>query len=455
MRSSKAAIIGGEQVRTAPFPERKTMGAAEKAAVLEVMDSDVLSAFVGGAGAYFGGGEKVREFEARWADSYGFQHAVSVNSWTSGLIAAIGACGVGPGDEVICSPYTMSASATCAMFYGGIPVFADVQPHSWNLDPKSIEARITPRTKAIVVVHIFGYPADMDEILAIAKRHNLRVIEDAAQAPGATYKGEPVGAIGDLGGFSLNFHKHIHTGEGGMIVTNDDDLALRCRLIRNHGENSAEPFGLEDWTNVIGQNYRLTELQAAIGLCQLDRLPGYLERRRELAAHLHLRIAGIDGLSSDPVTEDRTHAHYVFGMRYDADSVGLSRSLFRRAVAAELPAPHNVEATPLTEGYIKPLYFSRVYQERIGLKGHFPWSMNPDVEYDYAAGLCPVAERMYEHELLLTFLVREPCTKSDVDDFADALEKVVANADAIRAAMGDDEPEAILTPVDAASQNAP
>ncbi|MEI6414533.1 MAG: DegT/DnrJ/EryC1/StrS family aminotransferase, partial [Pseudomonadota bacterium] len=158
---SLPAILGGSPVRTQPFPSRRTMGAEERAAVLEVMDSDVLSAFIGGAGPLFLGGPKIRAFEQAWAERYGFRHAVSVNSWTSGLVMAIGAVGIEPGDEVICSPYTMSASATCALFYGGIPVFADIDPDTCCLDPKSVATRITERTRAIVVVHLFGHPADM------------------------------------------------------------------------------------------------------------------------------------------------------------------------------------------------------------------------------------------------------------------------------------------------------
>jgi dTDP-4-amino-4,6-dideoxygalactose transaminase len=169
----------------------------------------------------------------------------------------------------------MSASATAVLFYGGIPIFADLDRDRYTLDPLSVESCITPRTKAIMVVHLFGYPADMDAIMAIAKKYRLMVIEDAAQAPGVLYKGRPVGAIGDVGGFSLNFHKHIHTGEGGLLVTNNDEIALRCRLIRNHGENATEAYGVEDISNTIGSNYRFTELQAAIGIALRPTLTGY------------------------------------------------------------------------------------------------------------------------------------------------------------------------------------
>ena len=431
------------------------MGEEEKRAVLEIMESDVLSAFLGGPGPFFGGGAKVQEFERVWAERYGFRHAVSVNSLTSGLVAAIGAVGIEPGDEVICSPYTMSASATCALFYGGIPVFADIDPVTFCLDPISIAARITPRTRAIVVVHLFGHPADMNPILEIARRHNLRVIEDAAQAPGVMYQGKPIGALGDIGGFSLNFHKHIHTGEGGMMVTQDDDLATRSRLIRNHGENVAEQLGVADISNTIGGNYRLTELQAAIGLEQFKRLAGYLTTRQQLAAHLNERLGRIPGLIPPETAPGCTHAFYVYGIKYSAEKIGLSRSLFTKAVLAELPAPQGFEATALVEGYVKPLYFSPVYQRQIAIgRRGFPFTFNSGIRYNYDAGLCPVAERMYREEMLLCPLVREPLTLADMDDFANAVEKVTQNAATIAGAFPDEaNTTEVFTPVAAVQRS--
>jgi len=451
----KPAILGGEPVRRRPFAKRRTMGEAEKKAVLEVLDGDVLSAFIGGAGKFFLGGERVRAFERDWAERYGFRHAISVNSWTSGLVTAIGAIGIEPGDEVICPPYTMSASATCALFYGGIPVFADIDPNTFCLDPRSVEKGITPRTKAIMVVHLFGHPADMDGICAVAKRHGLRVIEDAAQAPGVIYRGRPVGAIGDLGGFSLNFHKHIHTGEGGMIVTNDDALARRCQLIRNHGENVAGDLSGADLANIIGGNYRLSEIQAAIGIEQLKRLDGYLAARTELATHLGTRLAKLPGLEVQAAPDaGSTHAYYVYPIKYHAAEAGLSRHAFVKAVLAEFPTPDGFESTPLTEGYVKPLYLTPIYQQRIAIgKKGFPFNCNPAVRYDYSPGLCPVAEQMYEQEMLLSPLVREPLTIADMDDLADAIEKVLANAPALAAALDSDGGlRGIFTPVGAANE---
>ena len=372
---TKPAILGGPPVRTKPFPLRVTMGPEEKRAVLEVMDSDVLSGFIGGPGAHFLGGAKVREFEACWARRFDVKHAISVNSCTTGLMTAVAAVGVRPGDEVICSPYTMSASATSALFYGGIPVFADVCEDSFCLDPRSVERLISERTKAIIVVHIFGRAAEMEEICAIARHRGVRVIEDAAQAPGATYCGRPVGGIGDLGVFSLNFHKHIHTGEGGVIVTNDDELAHRCQLVRNHGENLLDDEPAADISNLIGANYRLTELQAAIGVAQLARLDGYLEHRQALAQHLGRRLAALPGIVVGPSPAGDVHAYYVYPFRFDAEQAGLPRSAFVRAVVAELPSAAGFESTPLAEGYVRPLYLARIYQEAKAFGDRFPFTL--------------------------------------------------------------------------------
>ena len=422
------AIKGGQRLREQPLPARRTMGEAEKQAVIDVMDSGELSGFFGSPGPQWLGGEKVQQFERKWADNYGYKHAISVNSWTTGLTTAVGAMGIGPGDEVIVSPYTMSASATAILFYGGIPVFADIDPDTFNITAATIEPRITPRTKAIMVVHIFGQTAEMEAIMALARKHNLKVIEDGAQSPGVKYKGKPICGFGDIGGFSLNYHKHIHTGEGGMLVTNDDQVALRCQLIRNHGENLVEVQPIEDLTNMLGSNYRLTELQAAIGVAQLDRLDGYVAHRQRLAAHFGKQLAGIPGLTPAKVAEGAEHAYYLYPVRYDASVTGISRKAFVQAVNAELPPVKVWEQTGFIEGYIKPLYLAPLYQKKIAMgRSGFPWNANSGVEYNYSKGICPVVERMYDHELIYTPLMREPLTESDIDDFVAAIKKVLAN----------------------------
>lgn len=431
---TQLAIKGGQRLREQPLPARRTMGEVEKQAVIDVMDSGELSGFFGSPGPQWLGGPKVREFEDKWASTYGFKHAISVNSWTTGLMTAVGAIGIEPGDEVIVSPYTMSASATSILFYGGIPMFADIDPDTFNITAATIESRITPRTRAIMVVHIFGQAADMDPIMALAKKHNLKVIEDGAQCPGIKYKGRPVGTIGDIGGFSLNYHKHIHTGEGGMLVTNDNELALRCQLIRNHAENLIEFQNVEDLSNMLGSNYRLTELQAAIGCVQLDRVQGYLAHRQRLAAHFGRQLATIDGLTPAEVADGAEHAYYLYPVKFDASKVGISRSDFVKAVNAELPPPTIWEQNGFVEAYVKPLYLAPMYQKKIALgsKG-FPWTINAGVNYDYSKGICPVVERMHFEELIYTPLMREPLTEADIDDFVTIIKKVLANKDQLKA----------------------
>ena len=290
------AINGGKKLRTNPFPAYNTIGKEEEEATLRVLRSGKLSTYLGTWHDDFFGGTEVQALERAWEKFFNVKHAISVNSATSGLYAAVGAAGIGPGDEVIVSAYTMSASATAALVYGAIPVFADIEEEYYCLDVNSIESKITPRTKAIIVVDIFGQVYDVEAINTLAKKHRLTVIEDAAQAPGAMYKNEYAGTFGDMGIFSLNYHKHIHSGEGGIIVTNDDTLADRLRLIRNHAEAVLSARGIKDkdeLVNMIGFNYRMTEIEAAIAHEQLKKLPSLLEERIKNTDYLNDALSKI------------------------------------------------------------------------------------------------------------------------------------------------------------------
>jgi perosamine synthetase len=290
------AVLGGARTIKNAFKPYSSIGKEEQDAALRVLESGVLSQYLGVWHEDFYGGPEVRRFEQAWAEHFNVQFAVAVNSATSGLISALGAVGVEPGDEVIVSPWTMCASATSTLVWNAIPVFAYIEPETFNLDPESIEANITSRTKAIVVPDIIGHAADLDAIMSIAKKHMLKVIEDAAQAPGAIYKGKYVGTVADIGVFSLNYHKHIHTGEGGVCVTNDPNFAERIQLIRNHAEAVVEGKGVTDLTNLIGFNFRLGEIEAAIGTEQLKKLPSIINKMQRVADTLiewSRRLGGI------------------------------------------------------------------------------------------------------------------------------------------------------------------
>jgi perosamine synthetase len=418
------ALHGGTPVRTKLFPRHNTIGEEEKRAVHEVLEGGVLSQFLGTWHQHFYGGPQVRRLEEDWARSIGAQHAIAVNSNTSGLIAAVGAAGLGPGEEVIVSPYTMTASALAPLIYGAVPVFADVEPEHFCLDPAKVAAAITPRTRAIIVVHIFGQPAAMDEILALARQYRLTVIEDCAQSPSATLNDRPLGVLGDMGVFSLNYHKHIHTGEGGIVTTNDSRLAERLQLIRNHGEAVVEAKGVTEVQNTFGYNFRMTEIEAAIGREQLKKLPDLISRRLGNVSYLNERLTGFPGLRPAPVRAGARHVYYVHPLLFDQATVGVSRSDFIKALRAELPLAEGreEEGSLVGGGYVRPLYLQPLYQQR----AHACSFNCPRYEgaVSYQPGLCPVTETLHFQSLITHEFIFPGMTEADLDDVGDAFTKV-------------------------------
>jgi perosamine synthetase len=386
---AQLAINGGEPVIKQPLPAYNSIGKEEMAAVNQVMNSGRLSQFVGAWGEDFNGGPFIQEFEQAWTQQFKVPHAITVNSATSGLFAAMGAIGISPGDEVIVPPYTMSATVMAPLIYGGIPVFADIEDQTFCLDVEQVKAKINPRTKAIIAVNLFGHPAKLSELKSIADKHGIWLIEDNAQSPLATENGQYAGTIGHIGVFSLNYHKHIHTGEGGVIVTRDDKLALRLRMIRNHGENAIEASNVTDLTNLVGFNYRKTELGAAIGKAQLSQIDHHVGKREALAKLLSEGIAGLPGLIPPAVRDNCRHVYYLLAIRYDEKLLGISRLIFSKALAAE--------GFPNVVGYVKPLYLLPLFQKRIAIGSNgFPFSLSSAT---YNKGLCPVVERLHEKEL--------------------------------------------------------
>jgi perosamine synthetase len=422
MRST-LALAGGPKTITQEFEPYRSIGEEEVQAAAEVVRSGVLSRFIGAWNPDFYGGPRVREFEAAWAAHFRARHAVSVNSATSGLIAALGAVGVEPGDEVIVSPWTMSASATSILVWNAIPVFADIEGDFFGLDPHAVEAAVTARTRAIVVPDIFGHAACLDEIMAIARRYNLRVIEDAAQAPNAIYRGSYAGTVADVGVFSLNYHKHIHTGEGGVCVTNDPLLAERMQLIRNHAEAVASGRVLDDLSNMVGFNFRMTEIEAAIGIEQLRKLERLTAERRRAAERLREGLRGLPGLRAPPVGPDCTHVYYVFGMIVDPESTGVSRDLIVRALQAE--------GVPALTGAYANIHLLPIFQRRIAYgRSGFPWTSHEyGGQVDYRKGTCPMAEELQAVSYMGIEMCAHRYDDAEIDQVITAFRKVFASLD--------------------------
>lgn len=414
----RLALLGGPKVIQTTFKRYNPIGAEEVEAAKQVIESGVLSQFLGTWHEDFYGGPKVREFERACTAYFSVKHAITVNSATSGLIAAVGAIGIEPGDEVIVSPWTMCASATAILHWNAIPVFADIDPETFNLDPKSVEANITPYTKAIMAVDIFGHSVDMDALMAIAAKHGLKVISDAAQAPGAFYKDKYAGTLAHVGSYSLNYHKHIHTGEGGILVTDDDEIYERLQLIRNHAEAVVGGKGVTNLANMIGYNFRLGEIECAIGIEQLKKLKKFVASRQHSAERLTAGLKGLRGLRTPVIKPNCTHAYYMYPMVLDVDNLGVSHDRICEALIAE-------GVKGLAPRYVN-LHLLPMYQQKIayGSKG-FPWSSeicHRDV--DYSRGICPVAEELQEKSYLGFSMCLNDLSDEDVDLMVRAFRKV-------------------------------
>lgn len=357
-------------------------GPEEIAAVAAVLESDRLAL-----------GPVTEEFEQRFADSLGAKHAIAINSGTSGLHLAIRALGIGPGDEVITTPFSFIASSNCILFEGATPVFADAHPDTFNIDPSKIEALVTDRTKAILPVHVFGQPADMDPIMDIARRHGLAVIEDACEAICATYKGRMTGTFGDCSVYGFYPNKQITTGEGGMIVTNDDALAEACISMRNQGRAT----DMQWLTHVrLGYNYRLSEMTSAIGVEQMKKLPDILRLRAEKAHLYRSLLAEIPEIHFPKGWNLEDHSWFVFPVQ----------------VAPEIRDP--LIAALGERGVQSKAYFSPcIHLQEFYMRDH-----------GYKAGDFPVAEALSEQILILPFFTS--ITESEIAYVRDALRESLA-----------------------------
>lgn len=418
MSRKQLALKGGTPVIKDPLTSFNSVGEDEVAVVSDVIRGGVLSAYIGAPGPGFMGGPRVRQFESEAAKYFGVKHAIAVNSWTSGLIAAVGAIGIEPGDEVITTPWTMAATATAILHWNGIPIFADIDPETFNICPKSVAKLITPRTRAILSVDIFGQSADLKALRALADEYGLKLLSDTAQAPGALVGEAYTGTFADIGGFSLNYHKHIHCGEGGVLVTNDDRLAQRLCLIRNHAEAVVSTDDVNELSNMLGYNFRMGEIEAAIASMQLTKLASRVKSRQRIAAELNSGLSTLKGLRTPVVSSGSTHAYYVYGLVLDEETLGVPRDLVVAALRAE--------GVPYVAAGYQNLHLLPLFRKKIayGAKG-FPWS-SPYCSsvIDYAPGLCPAAEELHSKSFLGLNICMNELPTRDVNLVIEAFHKV-------------------------------
>lgn len=388
------AVDGGEPVREETLAYGgQTIGEDDIEAVADVLRSDYLTT-----------GPAVDAFEEAFADFVGTDEAVAVANGTAALHAAIRALDIGPGDEVIVPAITFAATANSVVFEGGTPVFADVEPDTLLLDPESVAEKITDDTKAVVGVDYAGQPCRYDALRELVGAHDLVLLDDACHATGGSYKGEPVGSLADLNTFSFHPVKNMTTGEGGMITTDDPDWAGEMREFRNHGITSTHHERTEQgsWVYEIpeaGYNYRLTDMQCALGMSQLKKLPGWVERRREIASRYDSAFAGVDAVEPITIREDAACAYHLYVIQLDLDMLSVGREKVFDVLQAE--------GIGVNVHYI-PVHYHPFYREN----------------FDTEEGLCPVAEAAYGR--ILTLPVFPRMGEEDVSDVIRAVAKVLS-----------------------------
>jgi len=364
------------------------------AAVIEVLRSDWLTT-----------GPKVREFEAAFADLVGAEHGVAVSSGTAALHAAIFALGIGPGDEVIVPPMTFAATANCVVFQGGKPVFADVDDDALLIDPQEVERQITPRTKAIIAVDYAGHPCDYEALAGLAERHGLALVADACHSLGGSYRGRAVGTWAHLTAFSFHPVKHVTTGEGGMITTDNAPLAERLKMFRNHGITSdhwqREQQGAWAYEMVeLGYNYRLTDFQCALGMSQLKKLPDWVARRQAIAQRYRDELGKVPGLQILKVSPDVSHAYHLFVVRLKTENPEADRRQM----------------------------FAALRQRGIGVNVHYiPVHLHPFYRRRFGTGpgLCPRAEAAYQEIMSLPLFPR--LKDREVEEVIAAIQEIMAS----------------------------
>lgn len=403
------AIFGGEKVKSTPFGTGKRFNGNELKYLQEALEQNTL---------FYWSGKKVKEFTQKYADFCGAKYGVSCSSGTAAIHAALGAVGVTAGDEVITSPITDMGSVIGILYQNAIPIFADLDPLTHNMDAADIERKITSKTKAILVVHLSGNAADMDAIMDVARRHNVKVVEDCAQSYMCFYKGRMAGTIGDIGCFSLNDFKHISAGDGGICVTSDELLYDRLIRFVDKGYNRLAPTaaGLRA-VEYLCPNYRMTELQGAVALAQLEKLEWICAQRNAFGEALTAGIRDLPGIMPPKVLEGGKSSYWFYMFRIDEKAAKVSRDEFSKALAAE--------GIPNQAGYIPTcVYEYDIFANRNAFPGsHLPFTINHgENEITYHKGLCPMAEEILQTAIRLT--INEFYTPQDLADMIAAIRKI-------------------------------
>jgi perosamine synthetase len=417
---AKLAINGGERAvprgMVKPWPP-----------ITDLDREYVLASLESSAHAF---GPNCQALETEFAEWNGSQFAVTTNSGTAALHMAVAACGCGAGDEVIVPAYSWSSSATCILHHNAIPVFVDIDYRTMNIDVHKIEAAISEKTKAIVVVHLHGLPVEMDHVMAVAKKHNLKVIEDACQAHGAKYKDTKVGNIGDCAAFSFNQNKCMCSGEGGMLVTNDEEIMRTARMIWSFGEVRTPMESRDYHAYALGWMYRNNDLTAAFGRAQLAKLDSHLETLRENALALEGQLQGVAGLELPFVPEHCTHNYYNYTMRLDAKALGVDAppATFRDAVVEALDA----EGVPVKpwQSFILPAM--TVFQARNAYGGGCPWNCPQAGHVSYNVSDYPNAQKHLETHICLVAPLRAPNGTDVARRMGAGIRKVLENVSELK-----------------------
>ncbi len=408
MTASKLALLGGTPVRNRTFTAWPIFGKPEEKRLLRTLHSGKWGKL---------NGPEVAEFEQRFATMHGCKHGIGVVNGTVSLRIALMAAGIRAEDEVIVPTYTFFSTASAVIEANAVPVFVDIDLDTFNLDPQAVAAAITPRTKAIIPVHFAGQPADMRAIMALARKHKLVVIEDAAHAHGASYRNQPAGSIGHMASFSFQSSKNLTSGEGGLLTTNDDKLAAACRSIHNCGRI---PTGIWYEHHVISGNYRLGELQGALLNAQLDRLETQTNTRNRNGQYLASRLAQLPGVHPQKRDADCTrHSYHLFMLRVEGDAFGAPRAAVIKALQAE--------GIPCTGGYGLSQHHQPIFRNQ----AFGPYLPKASAKLNYLKTQCPNSD----------LICREQCIwlehgiflgpRSDMDDVARAFEKIYENRDTL------------------------